>query len=294
MKSKAIHDMIEDKIGLTYVMSRNTNIGKYHDYTVFVYPDKNSEAQDEQFVVTVFASKDQRPINEADLKLKPMPCIVAHKAEGFAYSLTVNTSLKPNEAVDTIFDVIKAATNTLDYAGYDEDVPESTIDRWARAERNRIPVSLKDLRMPVKTGAKERVALGIIGASLGSLVGFAIIVLLGYSGYISPLAGTIVGILCVLFYTRLAKAFSIKSIIITTLIIVGISYGAFRLGTAFCYLYDNPGSELSLLQCFKDCKKLFPTLDRGNYYYNMLLTLVTGVVGGFLSSYLFTDFYKKQ
>ena len=71
---------------------------------------------------------------------------------------------------------------------------------------------------------KEKVAGGILGAFLGTLIGAICIVLVNQFGYIASISGVVMGVCALKGYQILGKKMSLKGIIICVILILLMVY----------------------------------------------------------------------
>ena len=76
----------------------------------------------------------------------------------------------------------------------------------------------------VEKDVKEKVALGFIGALVGSVIGAVCIVLLGQLGYIASICGVVMGFCAIKGYRLLAGKLSVKGIVISIVLMIVMVY----------------------------------------------------------------------
>ena len=91
-----------------------------------------------------------------------------------------------------------------------------------------------------KSEKSENVVTGIVGALLGSFIGVIAIVLIGQLGYVSVLAGLIMGVCTVKGYAFLAGKLSKKGALISVVIMFAMTYAAAVLDACVYVIRQNP------------------------------------------------------
>ena len=88
---------------------------------------------------------------------------------------------------------------------------------------------------------RENVAAGIVGAFLGALLGVVCTIFIGQMGYIASISGLVMAVGALKGYELLGGALSKKGAVISSVLILGMTYLAHQLSTAF-----SINSELGL------------------------------------------------
>ena len=79
---------------------------------------------------------------------------------------------------------------------------------------------------PKELERNENIFAGVVGAFLGSLIGVLAIVLIGQLGYVAVISGFVMAFCCIRGYQLLAGNFSIKGVIVCSLIMILMVYVA--------------------------------------------------------------------
>ena len=104
---------------------------------------------------------------------------------------------------------------------------------------------------------RENVPAGIVGAFLGSLIGVACAVLIGQLGYVASISGLVMAVCALKGYELLGGSLTKKGALISTLLILAMTYLAHRLIWAVAVadaLHDG------IFEAFQEVPDL---LDRG-------------------------------
>lgn len=137
---------------------------------------------------------------------------------------------------------------------------------------------------------RENVAAGVVGALLGTLLGVVCTVFIGQMGYIASISGLVMAVGALKGYELLGGRLSKKGAVISSLLILGMTYFAHRLSTAF-----SIDSELGLgiVRSFESISPMLRTglLDGKVYWGNLamlylftLLGAVPTIIGGLRSA----------
>lgn len=124
---------------------------------------------------------------------------------------------------------------------------------------------------------------GIIGALIGSLIGVACIVLLGMLGYVAALSGIVMAFCTLKGFDKLGGKLTVVGIIISCVIMVGMTYfgnrldWAIEISKAMKEYYDY---EVGIFESFQAVPTLIAELDgMGDYIASFLQQLLFVVVG---------------
>ncbi|MGT2756861.1 hypothetical protein [Streptococcus ovuberis] len=126
--------------------------------------------------------------------------------------------------------------------------------------------------------SSENYILGTVGAFLGSLIGVALIVILGQLGFVAAFSGIVMGIATVKGYELLAKKFSKVAAVICLVIVVAMTYFANELDWA---LLVARVAEIDIITAFQGLSELktLEYIDMTDYTTNLLMlfafTLIT-------------------
>lgn len=110
---------------------------------------------------------------------------------------------------------------------------------------------------------KENVLLGLLGAVIGSVVGAALIILLGWLGYMASIAGVLMAFGTITGYKTLGKKLSIKGVIISVLVMVVMTYLAERMVWSMG-IFDELVKEyddVSLMAIFQNLHAILAEFD---------------------------------
>ena len=120
----------------------------------------------------------------------------------------------------------------------------------------------------------------MIGALFGSLVGAAVIVLLGQLGYVSVLSGIAMGFCVLKGYRLLGNRISRKGIVISFLVIALMVYAADRFDWSLSFSRWSEG-EVDVITAFQYFPELLREgyINAASYRLNLLLVYVFSVLG---------------
>ena len=125
---------------------------------------------------------------------------------------------------------------------------------------------------------KEKVAGGILGAFLGTLIGAICIVLVNQFGYIASISGVVMGVCALKGYQILGKKMSLKGIIICVILILLMVYisnwFSYAVAVAQVYKADIVSSFLVVPELIKE-----GSIESGAYYKDLLMLYVFTAIG---------------
>lgn len=125
---------------------------------------------------------------------------------------------------------------------------------------------------------KERVALGIVGAFVGTLIGAACIVLLGQLGYIASISGIVMGFCALKGYQILGKQISVKGIVICAILMIVMVYLSnwftYALAVAEVYEVDIATSFNSVPMLIREGE-----IEGGMYYKDLVMLYIFTALG---------------
>ncbi|MBR5970910.1 MAG: hypothetical protein IK016_11300 [Lachnospiraceae bacterium] len=133
----------------------------------------------------------------------------------------------------------------------------------------------------------ENIVAGLVGALLGSLVGGLAIVLIGQLGFISGISGVVMGVCTLYGYRMLGGKLTVKGIVISALVMVGMVYLSNRIVYAIEIMkavneeYGSYGISFSFFDAFKtlpDFVKELPEL-KSVYYSDLFKTYAFTALG---------------
>ena len=141
--------------------------------------------------------------------------------------------------------------------------------------------------------APENVALGILGALIGALLGGASIILFSQLGYIASLSGFILAFCTLKGYKLLAKGISTKGIIICTVLMLVTPFAADWLDWAVLVYRSWAEYGVTFMECLQILPELFAdgTITMGEYLKNLGMIYLFVIMGGF---YTLKDAFKKK
>lgn len=119
---------------------------------------------------------------------------------------------------------------------------------------------------------KENIVGGIAGAFLGSLIGVAAIVLFGQLGFISFVAGVIMGACTIKGYEMLGGKLSKIGVVICAIIMLGMSVFANRLDWSVTIAREL---EWNIFDAFRECDYVIDYVElKADYYRDLAFVLV--------------------
>lgn len=130
---------------------------------------------------------------------------------------------------------------------------------------------------------KENLVGGIVGALLGSLIGAACILLLSQLGYIAALSGVLMAVAALKGYEILGGKLTKKGIVITSIIMLFMTYFGDRLDWAIILYRDAGGAEVGYT--FFECYRMVFTaisegiIDLSSYLTNLMMLYVFVLIG---------------
>ncbi len=139
----------------------------------------------------------------------------------------------------------------------------------------------------------ENVALGLVGALIGAVLGGASIIGLSQLGYIASVSGLILAFCTLKGYAILAKGMSVKGVILCAVLMLVTPFVADCLDWGI-FIYKELGVYYDLT--FGECMRLFPeflkdgTIEMGEYLKNLGMIYLFVLMGGF---YTVKNAFKK-
>lgn len=125
---------------------------------------------------------------------------------------------------------------------------------------------------------RENIAAGVVGALLGTLLGVVCTVVLGQLGYVASISGLVMAVGALKGYELLGGRLSKKGAVISSILILGMTYLAHRLSLAIS-LTSELGMDV--LRCFQAIPPLLRTglLDGPAYWGNLVMLYVFTLLG---------------
>lgn len=249
-------------------------------------------------LMTALSQKGQLPDQEAlKVFVNDSSYFTGVTVKGYSVFFNLKGRLTQSKTLETFQEAIDELTSFLARSGYQPacQVTGSEPTAIYSIANSVVFVSDEGLRqltaqMSEKQLAhdntKEQFIPGIIGALLGSLVGVAMIVIIGQLGYVSVVSGLIMGAATIKGYEFLGKKLTKKGIVATVLITLGMTYFAFRLDWA---LTVARFLSVSWLDGYQILPHLLESgdIDRTDYYIEMAKLLgftLLGFIPSLLSS----------
>lgn len=137
---------------------------------------------------------------------------------------------------------------------------------------------------------RENVVAGLVGAFLGTLIGVACVVVLGQMGYVASVSGLIMAVGALKGYELLGGTLSKKGAVISSVLILAMTYLAHRLS---CAIMLTSALGRGVFQCFQAVPILVKTgvLESRAYWGDLamlylftLLGAVPTIIGGLRST----------
>lgn len=231
-----------DILGLKYDRKRVVAYGAYQGYTVMITPGAGT-SRATTMQISLGAKLGNEPVEEMVIRECGLPEGVSRVGAGYGIDMLLANKGKRKDLVNKVTDTVIRVTEGLKAAGCEPcDEKGVSGETAVYFVRGRYAILAEDTLREQLYGAQrdkaqedqtqEQLIPGIIGALIGSLVGVALILLLGRLGRVSMLSGLVMGIGVVYGYKKLGKKFSRLSCILCIVISVVMSYLAFRVDTA--------------------------------------------------------------
>lgn len=284
-----------DKLGLSFDKKRGVGFGVYRGYTMLVLPRNESEGKKlNSFIsIVICASKDGKaPDKEL---FDAIPFGVSYSSDNFMQMFSTDVSQSFAGVEKILVNTANAAVTALFSSGYancnimGEEGPTDVYffrDRYIFINSSDAEKMLSELgqKKSEYNETAENIPLGIIGAAVCSLIGVAIILLLGRLGRVSLMGGLAMGGGIVWGYKKLGKKLSLAGAVICTVIAAAIGYLAFRVDIALDLFLGFKDTEYSdtftFPLCFENAKAIYELGDSlFTYYMNMFLMLLCGAGG---------------
>ena len=131
--------------------------------------------------------------------------------------------------------------------------------------------------------APENMALGIVGALIGAVLGGASIVLLSQLGYIASLSGWLLALCTLKGYELLGKGISKKGVVICAVLMLVTPFVADYLDWALVLYQSAAEYGVSYLDCLLILPEFFAdgTIDMFEYFKNLGMIYLFVLLGGF-------------
>lgn len=123
---------------------------------------------------------------------------------------------------------------------------------------------------------RENLIGGIVGALLGSLLGAVCIILISQLGYVAVLSGIVMGVCTVKGYELLGGKLSMKGIVISALIMIGMVYFAHQVDWAITIASYF---DVNFMIAFRSIGTCLSEGILENYYGNLVLSYLFTVLG---------------
>lgn len=124
----------------------------------------------------------------------------------------------------------------------------------------------------------ENIIGGIVGALLGSVIGAVVIVILGQLGYVAVISGIIMAVCTIKGYEILGGKMSVKGVIISSLVMIAMTFFAHRVDWAITIASYF---EASVFDSMKAIPQLMAegVIESGAYYGDLGLLYVFALIG---------------
>lgn len=237
MNKKEFKQELASKLNYRFDEGMNVVYGFTNDYTCAIKPADEYEIT---YQMMFCISKNGEQLNKKDFDSlkKDNKCIGAVIVNKNRIIVTVASKNKKEEKINTIVEAHKICVNYLMENGY------KNIDEQTGAQGDTIVCNVQGSIMFIMTSTletmkiqtennnaiqqEENVVKGIIGATLGSLVGAAAIIILGQVGYVAVISGILMAACTIYGYGKLAGKVSKKGIVISVIIMAIVTYLAMR------------------------------------------------------------------
>lgn len=283
------------RLGLSFDKKRGVGYGVYRGYTMLVLPRNETSGRELTSYISIAVCASRYGQAPDSGLFEGIPFGIAHSSDGFMQMFSADVSYSRSGVEKVLVNTANAVVTALSAAGCENcniNGEEGLTDIYffkdgyvfineADAERM---VSELDIKKSEYSEIPENMLLGIIGAAVCSLIGAAIILLLGRVGRVSLLGGLAMGGGIVWGYKKFGRKLSAAGAVICTAISVIISYLAFRtdasLDLFFAFREAEYADTFTFSLCFENTKALFELGDAlDTYYMNMFLMLLCGIGG---------------
>lgn len=293
MTNKKILDRLQEATGLKADGASGQLYGFYNGYHVRLVPYNPNNAYSYMACFSLsFGGMQPRKeeIKEIAGGIKTLSRKV--QVKGFSVSFFIRSKMTLEKTAENIRTALGGITELLTVRGYRECCEncgrEAVLEHYRMGNEYQLlcsdcfsqkgkEISDRSQREALK---EETVIGGVIGALFGSLVGAAVIVLLGQLGYVSVLSGIAMGFCVLKGYRLLGNRISRKGIVISFLVIALMVYAADRFDWSLSFSRWSEG-EVDVITAFQ----YFPELLRegyinvASYRLNLLLVYVFSVLG---------------
>ncbi|MBS4461244.1 MULTISPECIES: DUF1097 domain-containing protein [unclassified Facklamia] len=241
---KNIRTEVANTLGLKYNQESTIIYGQQNGFTVALKMGEGKKNGLSTLIVSI--QKDGQPITKAlSEELKNLTKeISAVTCDTYKTNITIKqgmTKNKTKENVLIVFPLVMQFLQKHQFVNCSEIdvnqtetsvyIVQNVIQLLNQEEFNQIYSDI-DRQKQERESKKESRLLGIIGAFLGSLIGAAVIIIIGQLGYVSVIGGLVIGFATVKGYELLAKRFSWFGVFVSFLMALIMVYIAYKIDWA--------------------------------------------------------------
>mgnify|MGYP001009125460 CR=1 FL=1 len=264
-KQKENWQELADQLGLNFDEDSMTVFGNYRGFIVCLTPFE----QTNQYQLIAAVSQGGQFPDAGLLKnvVKESKSLARSTVKGYRISFIIPGKMTMRKSQEKVKDALDTVTTFLIKNGYenccelsgkigDTDVYSVNGTYSLLSEESFLKRSTEVTEKEDKKSAKgENVVSGAVGALLGSLIGVAVIVLLGQLGYVAVLSGIVLGVCTLKEYELMGGRLSVKGILISAVIMIIMVYFGNRLDWAVS-VHNYFKDDLDLFAAFRSLPEL--------------------------------------
>ncbi len=216
-------------LGLSYDANHAVMYGKFRGYDCTIQNGQNN-----MFIVKFSAENDEgRSLVETFNQMKKVEkCVVAVELEGRSYCFLTKGYGSENKRLNSLREAMEKITNVFMQYGYKSVCPacgkEEMLDGIiVKGTATQVCMNCNENVVAGVASAEsehvtksENIIAGAIGATLGSLLGVAVIVILGSIGYVASISGLVMAIFALKGYEKFAGKLSKIGVVITVIVML--------------------------------------------------------------------------
>ena len=245
-KVQAIYEELSRTAGLTFIPKQGIAYGSFEGYNVLI--NGNNGTSPFTPLVSFFAFREGEDVSAEECRAirNGVDGIGDCKPSNEGINITVCMCSGKDKFIGYCMDSLKTGAAFLRENGYrnacpgcERDIPAfprkiggtymMVCDECYEAAVERS----KQLRLGDK---KERFALGIVGAVLGSVIGATCIVLLGHFGYVTAISGLVMAFATLLLYRLFSGKLTIRGGIVSLIIMIIMTFAAHYINNSIVVL----------------------------------------------------------
>lgn len=278
------------KAGLQVEAQTNHVFGEYKGYTVCILPTGQNNVMTMMFSVS---QNDTMP-SAAVIKqfVKQCKAVEGSSVQRYKVSYTIRAGMTVGKNMEKLETALEEAVaffrdmgfvNCCEHCGKTGKTEAYLVSGKASllCEECFAGISSEaDAKAQAENEKGENLIGGIVGALLGALLGALVIVLVGQLGYVSAWSGVIMGVCTAKGYEWLGRRLSVKGILISALVIIGMVFFAHQADWAIS-IYRQITPKVDVFTIFTAIPELIRegSIEAHNYYAGLGLLYLFSLLG---------------